>query len=215
MHRGAGAGPVVAAFHRGQVFHITHTDFIAVIDKRRTWHGEQKGKSNFHFIRIEFAGKSVHIVIAGRDAHQSSAVCFLQVFFIFGNKFACRAFARLGEVGLVTAKQRIVVGRTKMEQKVHMEAAGKGFVRLAPLGNHGGIRKLFVEKIPYILPQFDGSFAVLVVFDKGACHIHTEAVAAHLQPETHNIFQFGKRCLGAFVVHGLLPRAPGIIKSIV
>lgn len=40
-----------------------------------------------------------------------------------------------------------------------------------------------------------GSFAFLIVLYQGARHIDTEAVAAHVQPESHDIFHRCQRCL--------------------
>lgn len=50
-----------------------------------------------------------------------------------------------------------------MEQEVHVEAPGQGFVRLSPLGNHGRLGKLLGQKAADLLPQGHSAFALRVL----------------------------------------------------
>ena len=165
LHGRTGTGSAVAAFHGSKPFHITQTDFIAVIDKRRTGHGKQESKRYLHFFGRKTSCQTVHIVVAGRNTDKPSAVCLLIIFFVFCHKFFGAAFSAGGKIRLFAAEQIVVVGRTEMQQEVHMETADKTLVRFAPFAYHGGSRKFFVKESADVLPEGNGALAILVVFN--------------------------------------------------
>ena len=75
--------------------------------------------------------------------------------------------------------------------------------------------KFLIKELSDILPQANRAFSLRVILYKRASHIYTETVTAHLQPETHNVLHGFQCSLGAFIIHGLLPRALLLIISIV
>ena len=102
-----------------------------------------------------------------------------------------------------------------MQQEVHVEAALQGLIRLAPLGHHGRSGELGVQEGADLLPQADGATAVGVVLDQRARHVHPEAIAAHGEPEAHDVLEFLQRGAGAGGIHGLLPGQRGIQEAVV
>ena len=104
-------------------------------------------------------------MVAGRNTDKPSAVCLLIIFFVFCHKFFDAAFSARGKIRLFTAEQIVVVGRPEMQQEVHMETADKALVRFAPFAYHGGSRKFFVKESADVLPEGNGAFAILVVFN--------------------------------------------------
>ncbi len=207
LHGAAGAGPAISAFHGDQVLHIAHPDFISIVDKGRAGHGEQKGEGNLHLFLIQAAGQSVHIMVPGGDTDESFSAHFRIIFPVSGHKFPGAAPAPSGKIGFVAAEQIVVVRGAEMQQEIHVETGYQGFVGFSPLGDHDGSGEFPVQELTDILPQGDSSLTFFILLYQGACHIHPEAVTAHFQPETHNVFQCFPGGHGSLAVHGLLPFA--------
>ena len=96
-----------------------------------------------------------------------------------------------------------------------MEATLQGLVRFSPLGYQHCVGELRIQERSYLSPQSDVSLAVLIVFHQRTCHIHTEAVTAHADPEPHDIFHLCKRCLRPRIIGILLPVLCLFIKSVI
>ena len=102
-----------------------------------------------------------------------------------------------------------------MEQEVHMEAAQQGFIRLAPLGNHGRFRIFRIQECANFLPKGDGAFALGIIFYQAGRHVHPEAVAAQTQPEPHDALHGLQRGSGALILGALLPGTGDLIVAVV
>ena len=98
----------IAALYRGQPLHIPHTDFISVINIRRTGHGEQKREGKLFVITVDMACKSVHIMIPRRYTDKPPAPRTLIAVNVFLNKPGCVAAALEERFG--AAEQVIVMG---------------------------------------------------------------------------------------------------------
>ncbi len=96
-----------------------------------------------------------------------------------------------------------------MQQKIHMKAAFQCPVRHSPLGNNGRLRILFIQKSADILPQADVCASVLISLHQAGSHIHTEAVAAHFQPEFHHVFH---SLPGSHGFRGFRCKLPGLLR---
>lgn len=102
-----------------------------------------------------------------------------------------------------------------MQQEIHVKSSLQGFVRIPPLGYQHCIRIFPFQKVPNLLPQGDRPLSFRVILYQRICHIYPEAVAAHLQPETHNILhrcQRGQRPRG---VYRLLPGFLHLVISVI
>ena len=102
-----------------------------------------------------------------------------------------------------------------MQQEVHVEAADERFVRFAPFADHSGVRELFIKELADILPQRNGTLAVLVVLNKGASHVNAESVAAHCKPESHYVLESLAGGYRTGSVHRLLPVAVRLVEAVV
>ena len=96
-----------------------------------------------------------------------------------------------------------------------MEATLQGLVRFSPLGYQHCVGELRIQERSYLSPQSDVSLAVLIVFHQRTCHIHTEAVTTHANPEPHDIFHLSKCCLRTRIIGILLPVLCLFIKSVI
>ena len=102
---------------------VWHTDFITVVDERRTWHGKKESESNFQLIPLQTACQTVHIMVSGRDADQAFLCGLIVVGFVGLYKLRDISFSAFGEEWLIAAEQIVVMGRSKVKQEVHVEAA--------------------------------------------------------------------------------------------
>ena len=102
-----------------------------------------------------------------------------------------------------------------MQQKVHMETAPQGLLRLAPLRDDGRFRELPIQEGSNLPPQGDGGLTLRIILHQAHGHVHPEAITAHGQPETHDIHHSGQGGSGAFVLGGLLPGPGALIVAIV
>ena len=123
LHRRTGTGAVVSALNGFQAFDVAHTDFITVVDERRTWHGKKESESNFQLIPLQTACQTVHIMVSGRDADQAFLCGLIVVGFVGLYKLRDISFSAFGEEWLIAAEQIVVMGRSKVKQEVHVEAA--------------------------------------------------------------------------------------------
>ena len=187
LHGAAGACPIIAAFHRSKIFQISHTNLVTIVNERGTRHGKQECKGNFHIFRIKLAGKSFHIVIAGRNTDKPFLFRLFIVFHILGYKFRDIAFSFFIKIRMFAAEQIIIVGRSEMKQEIHMEATLQRLIRFTPFGDKRRIRELLIKELPHFFPESNGSFSILILLDEGACHIHTKSVTAHSEPETNHV----------------------------
>ena len=167
--------------------HIPHTDFIPVIKEGGSGHGKQKSKGNLGFLRGKCPGKSVHIMVSGRDTNQSLSIGLSVVFQVTIHEFPDIPLPFRRKEGLLAAEQIIVMGGSEMQKKIHMEASLQGLIRLAPFRHHHCIGKFFLQKGSHLFPEGNGTLAFRIILYHGMCHIHSEAVTAHGKPEAHHI----------------------------
>ena len=188
LHRGTGACAVVASLLGRHTIHVAHSDLIAVVDERAAWHGQQKGESNLHVFLIEQVMHTLHIVIARRDAAQTLAVCTVVVFQISFDELTDITVAFFGEVRCLAEKIH-VVGRTIVQQEIHVEAGFQRFLRIAPLGDEGRFRIFFIKEGTNLLPQQFGVVMIRICFYEAGSHINAETITAKIKPEGHDILQ--------------------------
>ena len=83
LHGRAGAGAVVAAFHRGDVLNVAHTDLIAIVGKRRAAHQvhQRLGKLGTlrRAARLQAAHSTARIMIADEGRNQMIPQRFLHL----------------------------------------------------------------------------------------------------------------------------------------
>ena len=205
LHGRPGAGPVETALHGSQTGQIAHADLVAVIDKRCSRHGQQKGEGHLQILLVQPPGDPFHIVVAGGDADQPLFLRLFIILHIFLHKLRDVPLSLFGKVGMLAAEQVVIMRRPEMKQKIHVEAALQGLVRLPPLGNQHGVREFLIQERAHLFPEGDGSLSFLVLLHQRTRHIHTEAVTAHLQPEAHHILHGLQRGLRPFVLRRHLP----------
>ena len=80
--------------------------------------------------------------------------------------------------------------RTEVQDKVHVKSCFERFIRFTPFRNDHRLGIFPVQPFTDILPETDRALAVGIVLHKRACHIDTEAVRSHIQPELHDVLQF-------------------------
>ena len=107
---------------------------------------------------------------------------------------------------VIVAHEPVVAVALPIEIKVHVKAVFQRHTRAVPLGDERGLGILDVQHIPDIAPDFAGVLFVLsVILYKARRHIDAEAVAAHVQPESHDVLHCLHRRHAGGVVGGLLP----------
>ena len=215
LHGGARAGTSVAALDGGQPLNVAQTYLVAVVDERRARHRQQERERNAQLVRVERPCEPVHVVVAGGNADEPLAVSFGVVRLVRRDELLSGALRALGEVRFLAAEQVVVVGGSEVQQEIHVEPADERFVRFSPLAYHRGGGELLVQELADVLPQRDGALAVLVVLYEGARHVNAESVAAHGQPEAHDILERLAGSYGTGSVHRLLPVAVGLVESVV
>ena len=75
LHRRAGACSSVAAFNGNKIFNKSHSDFVAVIDKRHTGHRKDERKHQLYCRFVVRQSKTLGIVIAGIYACEKAYCC--------------------------------------------------------------------------------------------------------------------------------------------
>ena len=224
LHRRAGAGAEIAALLRGQI-QIPHSDLVAVIEERHARHGEQKGIGKLQLPRAEVVCGADRIVIAGDEGDVTAVFRRLILFEIGGEEAADVPVPVPAEIAVVrffrasaviVAHQRGVARPGVVEAEGGVETAAHRQRRLAPLRHQRSLRIFRVQHGAHVAP--DGAcaaFPFVVEFDQGGGHIHTEAVAAPVEPEAHHVLHRLPRRNGGGVIGGLLPVLPRLQKTVV
>ena len=100
--------------------------------------------------------------------------------------------------GLIVAQQRIVAVIVMIQIEIHVKTSlVNGGGRIGPFADHRRLRIILVQHPANVPPDCGGgAFAFIVVFDQRISHVHTESVAALIQPEAHNVFHgfSGREC---------------------
>ena len=188
LHGRSGSSPVIAAFHADKILQIMHPDLVSVVNKRHSGHGKEESKRYFQFLFIQLPGNSLHIVIAGRNTDQPFPLRQAVIFHIGRNKFGYIPLSPSGKEGFLYPEQIQIMGRSEMQQKVHVKTALQRLVRFSPLGHKNSRRIFLIQKGAEILPEFYRLRTVRIIFYQRSRHIHPETVAAKRKPETHHLF---------------------------
>ena len=217
LHRGTRAGAEVAALLGGQR-QVAHTDLIAVVDKRRTGQRKEGRIGQAQFLHSQAGRGADRVVVAGDKAPQTVLVGSLVGGQILVQELVDTGAGVLAEVRLadivrvgvcravVVAHQPAVPIAAPLKVEVHVKAVFQRHARAVPLGHKGGLRVLHCQHIGDIAPDLAGVFLVFgVVLDQAGRHINAEAVAAHVQPETHNVLHGLDSGDAGRVIGGLLP----------
>ena len=200
LHRRAGAGAEIAALLGGQR-QIPHADLIAVIHKRRAGQRKQRGVGQPQLVHRQARRRAHGVVVAGDKAPQPVLVGGLVIGQIIVQKLIDAGAGILAEVRLadvvrvrvgctvVVAHQPAVAVALPLEIKVHIKAVFQRHARAVPLGHQRGFGVFLIQHGGNVPPDGAGVFFVFgIVFDQARSHIHAEAVAAHIQPEPHDVF---------------------------
>lgn len=111
----------VSALNGFQAFDVAHTDFITVVDERRTWHGKKESESNRQLIPADDGDYPYHGFRTGcRSGLSVRSYCSWFCRSLQTQRYLLSAF---GEEWLIAAEQIVVMGRFKVKQEVHVEAA--------------------------------------------------------------------------------------------
>ena len=111
----------------------------------------------------------------------------------------------VGRAVIVTHQPAVAVA-LPLEIEVHIKAVLQRHLRAVPLGDEGRLGVLLFEHGGDIAPDCTGVlFIFCIVLDKARRHIHAEAIAAHIQPEPHDVLHGLDRAHTGGVGGGLLP----------
>ena len=117
---------------------------------------------------------------------------------------------------VIVAHEPVVAVALPIEIKVHVKAVFQRHTRAVPLGDERGLGVLDVQHIPDIAPDFAGVLFVLsVILYKARRHIDAEAVAAHVQPEPHDVHHRVASGLRVRTKGWLLPATFGVRETVV
>ena len=227
LHGGAGTGAEIAALLGGQR-QIAHADLIAIIHKRCAGQGKQHGVSNFQLIRGQTGGGADGIMVAGNQAVQAVLAGRLVagqpvIQELVNTRAGIRTEIRLADVmrvriycAIIIAHQPAVAIALPFQHKVHIKAVFQGLARLVPFAHQSGFGVFLVQHSGNIAPDGTGIlFVVGIILDQAGCHIHTETIAAHIQPKAHHILHGFHRCARAGGVGGHLPLFAALAVTIV
>ena len=117
LHWHPGPGAVVTALHTG-LCNVTHTNFVTIVEKRCSGHGQEEGEGNLHLLRVQKSPEPLHIVVARGDADRVLPMGPLVIPPVGFHKRAGVAFSLSAEPGMLTAKQ--------VQKNVHPPPVGLG-----------------------------------------------------------------------------------------
>ena len=226
LHRRAAAGAEVAAFFCRQL-DVPHADLVAVIEERRARQREQKCVGQLQFVRLEIRARAHRVVVARQKAEQpvvpGGGVVLQILLYERNDRRAGIAFeialvlaAHLAVARAVISAQQRVIGRDLVVQaEIHVEARLQRTLRVAPLGQQRRLGIFRVQHRAHVAPDGAGAKLLVVILYKAACHIHTEAVAALIQPEAHHVLHRLARGKACGMVHRQLPWPFHLVKAVV
>ena len=217
LHRRAGARAEVAALLGGQR-QIAHTDLVTVVDEGCTGQRENCRVGQPQLVSRQARGGADRVMVAGDEAPQTVLVGGLVGRQVIVQEFVNAGAGVLAEVRLadvvrvrvhrtvIVAHEPVVAVALPIEIKVHVKAVFQRHARAVPLGDERGLGVLDIQHIPDIAPDFAGVLFVLsVILYKARRHIDAETVAAHVQPEPHDVLHGLHRRHAGGIVGGLLP----------
>ncbi len=99
--------------------------------------------------------------------------------------------------------------------EIHVKAAFQRTLGAAPLRYQNRVRVIPVDLLRNVAPQRHGRNLLIIILDQRVRHVHAEAVAAHVKPESHNVLQ-GFPCGDAVrVIHRKLPLVLNLMEAVV
>ena len=116
----------------------------------------------------------------------------------------------------VITQQGGVAVASVVEEEVHIKSGPQRLRRVAPFGDHCGIRKFELQHPADIGP--DGACTGLlfvIIFDKRSRHVDTESVAAVAEPETHDVLERFSGRDGCRMLHRLLPGTGHLVETVI
>ena len=173
LHRSTCPGTFVATLFGRKIHLVFHADFVTIIDKRYTRHGQEEGHGHLQLVhRVTRADvRTLEIVVGRRNGDVAELLCAVEGCREVVDKLLHLSFSCLVEVAelvllgdvlslprpavrcVAVEEERGIALDAEVDHEVDVEAGRDGDGRVAPLGYQYALGIMPVLPCPHLVPQ--------------------------------------------------------------